>query len=65
VNLRGLWPERPCPTHDRPAPATIRYLEAELGLDPSPAEGDLVDQYANPGLIDCGQRRCRSRQGKH
>ena len=47
-----------CATHDRPSPAKIRALEEELGIEPSPPSGDLVDQLANPDLIGCGKTWC-------
>ena len=30
----------------------------ELGIEPSPPSGDLVDQLANPDLIGCGKTWC-------
>jgi hypothetical protein len=50
-----------CPTHDRAWPLTIRQLEQELGLPESLAPASFTDAYADPSLIDCGRRRCRTR----
>ena len=49
---------RRCPTHDAPSQYRIRQLEQELGLEQSPAEGDLVDQLYNPALVDCRHSWC-------
>ena len=58
-----MWPfrrkPRYCDVHDAPSQYRIRQLEQELGLEQSPAEGDLVDQFTNPALIDCGRQWCR------
>ena len=61
--MRGLLHRlaRRCPTHDTPSPLLMRELEGELGMEASPPSGDLVDQYANPNLIDCGRRWCKRR----
>lgn len=53
---------RRCPTHDRASQYRIRELERALGLPPSPPSGDLVDQLANPALIDCGHAWCRTQR---
>ena len=53
-----------CATHDTASLARIRRLEEELGIEPSPPSGDLVDQLANPDLIDCGKPWCRTRGGR-
>ncbi|MFF7901186.1 hypothetical protein ACIO02_34005 [Streptomyces sp. NPDC087568] len=53
---------RRCDVHDVPAQAKIRRLEQQLGITPSPATGDFVDQFADPDLIDCGRTWC-TRQG--
>lgn len=50
-----------CDTHDKASPAKTRALETELGIEPSPPTGDLVDQLADPDLIDCGKTWCRKR----
>lgn len=55
---------RRCDIHDRPAPAAIRRLEAELGMEPSPPTGNFVEDHANPRLIDCGHDWCRARSGR-
>lgn len=49
-----------CDTHDKASPAKIRRLEEELGLPLSSQSGDLVDQLADPDLIDCGKSWCRN-----
>ncbi|GAB2714491.1 hypothetical protein [Streptomyces bullii] len=51
-----------CDTHDEASPAKIRQLEQELGLTPTQQSGDLVDQLANPDLIDCGKAWCRKKR---
>ncbi|NUS86010.1 MAG: hypothetical protein HOY75_25625 [Streptomyces sp.] len=53
---------RRCDTHDTASQAKIRQLEEQLGLEPSPPSGDLVDQLANPDLIDCRKPWCRTRR---
>lgn len=53
---------RRCPTHDTPSQKEIRDLETELGLEPSSASGDLVDQLTDPNLIECGKPWCRTRR---
>lgn len=50
---------RRCATHDTASPAKIRALEDERGITASPASGDLVDQLADPDLIDCGRPWCK------
>jgi len=51
-----------CETHDRAAYATTARLERELGMPVSPPPVSFTDQYADPSLIDCGNRRCRTRR---
>lgn len=53
---------RRCSTHDTPSQKKIRDLEVELGLEPSAPSGDLVDQLADPNLIDCGKSWCKMRR---
>lgn len=53
-----------CATHDKASPAKTRRLEEELGLPVTEQAGDLVDQLANPDLIDCGKPWCQSRRGR-
>lgn len=50
-----------CATHDKAWPAKIRALEEELGIEPSPPSGDLVDQLANPDIVGCGKTWCSKR----
>jgi hypothetical protein len=51
-----------CDTHDRAAYSTTARLERELGMPVSPPPESFTDQYADPDLIDCGNRRCRARR---
>jgi hypothetical protein len=64
--LDGEWVlrhiARRCEIHDRPAPAIIRQLEAELGMAPSPSGGSLVESHYNPYLIGCGHSWCRTKR---
>lgn len=53
---------RRCSTRDAPSQKKIRDLETELGLEPSAPSGDLVDQLADPDLVDCGKTWCRKRR---
>ena len=55
---------RRCEIHDRPALAWIRRLETELGMEPSPASGNFVEDHANPRLVDCGHDWCRIRSSR-
>lgn len=52
-----------CDIHDRPSPLIIAQLEQELGIDPDAMaklfQGDLVANFSNPRLIDCGRQQCR------
>lgn len=59
-----------CETHDKPSPYTIAVLEVETGVDPDAltklragwlAGGSAVSAFANPDLIDCGNKRCQKR----
>jgi hypothetical protein len=51
-----------CETHDRPSYAKTRQLEQDLRMEPSSPPDNLVDQYANPDLIDCGNTWCQRRR---
>ncbi|MFF9285408.1 hypothetical protein [Streptomyces griseosporeus] len=53
---------RRCPTHDRASYAVTSRLERQLGMTPSPPPDSLVDQFADPGLIDCGRAWCHTRR---
>ncbi|MFD5975551.1 hypothetical protein [Streptomyces bacillaris] len=60
---------RRCPTHDVASPRRIAELEAELGIDPDAVtklQADpnvsFTDAYADPNLIDCGNKRCHDRR---
>ncbi|MFD4572090.1 hypothetical protein ACFWNK_01835 [Streptomyces sp. NPDC058417] len=51
-----------CETHDRAAYVTTVRLERELGMPESPPPASFTDEHMDPGLIDCGNRRCRTRR---
>ncbi len=58
-----------CPTHDAASPRRIAELEAETGIDPDALTNlqadpsvSFTDAYADPSLIDCGNRQCRDRR---
>lgn len=60
---------RRCPFHDVASPRRIAELEAELGIDPDAVtklQADpnvsFTDTYADPDLIDCGNKRCHDRR---
>ncbi|MEU3972355.1 hypothetical protein [Streptomyces bacillaris] len=62
-------PRRPCATHDAPSPRRTAELEAATGIDPdavtklqSDPNASFTDAYADPNLIDCGNKRCRDRR---
>ncbi|WP_371624061.1 hypothetical protein OG245_15220 [Streptomyces sp. NBC_01116] len=51
------------------SPRRIAELEAELGIDPDAVtklQADpnvsFTDTYADPDLIDCGNKRCHDRR---
>jgi hypothetical protein len=58
-----------CPTHDAPSARArhIAQLEVETGIDPDALAkhqanaADVVEAFADPGLIDCGRARCKRR----
>ncbi|MFD8251914.1 hypothetical protein [Streptomyces werraensis] len=51
-----------CDTHDRASYSKTARLEAELGMPVSPAPESSTDQFMDPDLIDCGNRRCRTKR---
>ena len=51
-----------CDTHDTASPAKIARLEQELGLPESAQSASFTDSLANPDLIDCGNKGCRTRR---
>lgn len=53
---------RRCETHDRASYSKTRQLEEAVGMDPSPPPASLVDQLANPDIIDCGNAWCQQRR---
>lgn len=53
---------RPCETHDKASPAKIARLEEELGLPESPRPTSFTEAYADPDLIECGNKQCRARR---
>lgn len=61
--------KRRCPTHDAPSPRVIAELERDTGINPQAVaelEQDdtlsFTDRYANPRLVDCGNRWCKNRR---
>jgi hypothetical protein len=58
--LRRIAQRRETP--DRSSYVRTRQLEAELGLEPSEPPDSIVEQYADPALIDCGNRWCKQRR---
>jgi hypothetical protein len=58
---------RPCPVHDVPSARRIAQLEADTGIAPDAVAkheanaSSFTEAFANPDLIDCGNRRCRGR----
>lgn len=66
----GLF-RRHCDVHDRAAPLKIAQLEQETGVNPNAVAelrsdpdscGGFVAAFADPDLIDCGNRWCRARR---
>ncbi|MFB7597248.1 hypothetical protein [Streptomyces sp. NPDC056160] len=53
---------RRCETHDRPSYAITTQLERQLGMEPSDPPDSIVDQLADPDLIDCGNAWCQRRR---
>lgn len=51
-----------CETHDRASYVVTARLEREAGMPVSPPPDSITDQLANPDLIDCGNRRCRTKR---
>ncbi|MFD3777341.1 hypothetical protein [Streptomyces sp. NPDC058612] len=50
---------RRCETHDVASPYKIRQLEEQTGQPRTNDEPlSLIDQFANPDLIDCGHTWC-------
>ncbi|MFE3169323.1 hypothetical protein [Streptomyces sp. NPDC059224] len=51
-----------CETHDRASYAVTARLEHEAGLPISSPPDSITDQFMDPDLIDCGNRRCRTKR---
>ena len=51
-----------CETHDRASYVVTSRLEREAGMPVSVAPASITDQFLDPDLIDCGNRRCRARR---
>jgi hypothetical protein len=51
-----------CDTHDRSSPLIIRELETDLDMPLSASSGSLTEEYADPRIIGCGNRKCEERR---
>lgn len=51
-----------CETHDRAWYSVTARLEREAGMTASPPPASFTDEHANPDLIDCDNRRCRTKR---